>query len=241
MTPRPVRVFAVLAFAVAATAPAAFAQTPTGGAGGVPYSPSPSTISATNGDVAIITRVDALLRRTTRFRGSVSTAYAGRTVSIERFDPLLGAWAPVSTATVAADGSYLARWRADVLGVLRIRAVVQNPGQATAASASPEVGVTVYRQALATWYGPGFYGRRTACGAKMTHQLLGVAHKRLPCGTMVAVSYKGRRVTVPVVDRGPFARGVSYDLTFATAQALGFEVTDRVGALPVAPPPPATG
>jgi rare lipoprotein A (peptidoglycan hydrolase) len=42
---------------------------------------------------------------------------------------------------------------------------------------------------------------------------------------------------VPVVDRGPFARGVSYDLTFATAQALGFQVTDRVGALPVGPPP----
>ena len=98
--------------------------------------------------------------------------------------------------------------------------------------------MTVYRQALATWYGPGFYGRRTACGAKMTHTLLGVAHRTLACGTMVAVSYKGRRVTVPVVDRGPFARGVSYDLTFATAQALGFAVTDRVGALPVAPPPP---
>jgi peptidoglycan lytic transglycosylase len=235
MTPRTVRVFAVLAFAVALTAATASAQTPP--TGGTQYAPSSSTVSATNGEVAIVTRVDALLRRTTRFRGSVSTAYAGRTIGIERFDPLLATWAPVATATVAADGSYLARWKADVLGILRIRAVVQNPGQATAASASPEVGVTVYRQALATWYGPGFYGRKTACGAKMTHALLGVAHKRLACGTMVAVSYKGRRVTVPVVDRGPFARGVSYDLTFATAQALGFQVTDRVGALPVAPPP----
>jgi hypothetical protein len=240
MTPGPVRVFAVLAFAVAATAPAASAQTaPTGG---TPAGPVSSTVAATNGDVAILTRVDALLRRTTRFRGSVSTAYAGRTVGIERFDPLLGAWAPVSTATVAADGSYLARWRADVLGVLRIRAVLRKPGQASAASASPEVAVTVYRRALATWYGPGFYGRRTACGLTMTHALMGVAHKRLACGTPVAVSYQGRRVIVPVVDRGPFARGVSYDLTYATAQALGFEVTDRVGALPVGPlPAPAAG
>jgi rare lipoprotein A (peptidoglycan hydrolase) len=240
MTPRPVRVLAVLAFAVTATAPAASAQTPP--TGGTQYAPSSSTVSATNGEVAIVTRVDALLRRTTRFRGSVAAAYAGRTVSIERFDPLLASWAPVATATVAPDGGYLARWRADVLGVLRIRAVVQSPGQASAASASPEVGVTVYRQALATWYGPGFYGRRTACGLKMSHALLGVAHKRLACGTPVAISYKGRRVTVPVVDRGPFARGVSYDLTFATAQALGFAVTDRVGAVPVGPaPPPATG
>ncbi len=237
MTPRPVRVLAVLAFAIAATPPAASAQTPP--TGGAQYAPTPSTVSATNGEVAITTRVDALLRRTTRFRGSVSAAYAGRTVGIERFDPLLNTWSQVATATVAADGSYLARWKADVLGALRIRAVVQNPGQVAAASASPEVGVTVYRQALATWYGPGFYGRRTACGVKMTHALLGVAHKRLPCGTPVAVSYKGRRLTVPVVDRGPFARGVSYDLTYATAQALGFAVTDHVGALPVGPPPPA--
>jgi rare lipoprotein A len=235
MTPRPVRVLAVLAFAIAATSASASAQTPP--TGGTQYQPSPSTISATNGDVAIITRVDALLRRTTRFRGGVAAAYAGRTIGIERFDPLLNSWAQVATATVAADGSYLARWKADVLGVLRIRAVVQNPGQATAASASPEVGVTVYRQALATWYGPGFYGRKTACGVKMTHALMGVAHKKLACGTPVAISYKGRRVTVPVVDRGPFANGAKYDLTSATAQALGFEVTDRVGALPVGPPP----
>jgi|1186.fasta_scaffold40918_1 rare lipoprotein A len=240
MTSRPARALAVLAFAVAVTAPAASAQAPP--TGGTPAAPSSSTVSATNGAVAIVTRVDALLRRTARFRGSVSPAYAGRTVGIERFDPLVGAWTPVATATVGADGSYLARWRADVLGVLRIRAVVQAPGQASAAGASPDVSVTVYRQALATWYGPGFYGRRTACGLTMTHQLLGVAHKRLPCGTPVAVSYKGRRVTVPVVDRGPFAHGVSYDLTYGTAQALGFTVTDRVGAVPVGPPPaPAAG
>jgi hypothetical protein len=232
----------VLAFAIFAMAASASAQTPpTGGAGGTQYQPSPSTVSATNGDVAITTRVDALLRRTTRFRGGVAAAYAGRTVGIERFDALLNSWAQVATTTVAADGSYLARWQADVVGVLRIRAVVQNPGQATAASASPEVGVTVYRQALATWYGPGFYGRKTACGVKMTHALMGVAHKKLACGTPVAISYKGRRVTVPVVDRGPFANGAKYDLTYGTAQALGFEVTDLVGALPVGPPPaPAT-
>jgi rare lipoprotein A (peptidoglycan hydrolase) len=148
----------------------------------------------------------------------------------------------VATATVAANGAYLARWKTDRVGIQRLRAVVANAGQASAAGASPEIAVTVYRGALATWYGPGFYGRKTACGLTMSHALMGVAHKRLACGTPVAVSYKGRRVTVPVVDRGPFTRDVSYDLTYATAQALGFTVTDRVGALPVGPPPaPATG
>jgi rare lipoprotein A len=65
----------------------------------------------------------------------------------------------------------------------------------------------------------------------MSRTLLGVAHKTLPCGTQVAVLYKGRRITVPVVDRGPFRPGTKYDLTAATAQALGFEHTDRLGAI----------
>ena len=66
--------------------------------------------------------------------------------------------------------------------------------------------MTVYRAAVASWYGPGFYGRKTACGQRMTRKLLGVAHKRLPCGTEVALSYGGRSITVPVVDRGPFVQ-----------------------------------
>jgi peptidoglycan hydrolase-like protein with peptidoglycan-binding domain len=84
---------------------------------------------------------------------------------------------------------------------------------------------------VATWYGPGFYGRRTACGERMTHRLLGVAHRTLPCGTKVALLYKGRTITVPVVDRGPFANGAGYDLTSATAAALGMTHTSRIGAV----------
>jgi rare lipoprotein A len=114
-----------------------------------------------------------------------------------------------------------------------VRAVLEPSGEAVAASASPELAITVHRPAMATWYGPGFYGRRTACGHRMTRSLLGVAHKTLPCGTQVAVLYKGRRITVPVVDRGPFRRGTRWDLTAATAGALGFKFTDRLGAVRV--------
>jgi rare lipoprotein A len=53
----------------------------------------------------------------------------------------------------------------------------------------------------------------------------------LPCGTKVALLYKGRTITVPVVDRGPFAHGASYDLTAATAQALGLTQTAHIGAV----------
>jgi rare lipoprotein A len=90
-----------------------------------------------------------------------------------------------------------------------------------------------YKPVTATWYGPGLYGNRLACGGRLTHSTLGVAHKRLPCGTKVALKYRGRTIVVPVIDRGPYSRGVSYDLTAATARKLGMTETSRVGAAPL--------
>jgi rare lipoprotein A len=84
---------------------------------------------------------------------------------------------------------------------------------------------------MATWYGPGLYGNKTACGQELTKELVGVAHKTLPCGTLVEVAYGGTSVVVPVVDRGPFVKGMSWDLTSAAAELLGFTGTARIGAL----------
>jgi peptidoglycan lytic transglycosylase len=225
---------ALCAFAIAALpAPAAMADDPpsTGGSQAPPPPQTEGVISAQGPQIAIATRAGAMLRKRARFRGTVSAAAAGRTVTIERFDEATQAWAAVASTTVAKDGTYLARWRTKEAGVFRVRAVLQSGSQATAASATPELAISVHRPAMATWYGPGFYGRKTACGLRMSRTLLGVAHKTLRCGTQVAVLYKGRRITVPVVDRGPFRAGTSYDLTVATAQALRFEHTDRLGAI----------
>jgi len=82
--------------------------------------------------------------------------------------------------------------------------------------------MNVYRQALASWYGPGFYGQQTGCGGRLGYSQLGVAHKTLPCGTKVTLRHKGRRVRVPVIDRGPYAGAREYDLTSATARKLRF-------------------
>jgi rare lipoprotein A (peptidoglycan hydrolase) len=90
-----------------------------------------------------------------------------------------------------------------------------------------------YRRVKATWYGPGFFGNRTACGKRLTRTIQGVAHKRLPCGTKVALRYRGRTVVVPVIDRGPFAHGADYDLTQATARSLGMAHTTRLHAAPL--------
>jgi rare lipoprotein A (peptidoglycan hydrolase) len=227
---------ALCAFAIAALAAPVAAADDGPSTGGTQAPPPPKTdgmISAQGAQITVTTRAGAMLRKRARFRGAVSAAAAGRTVAIERFDDATQAWSAVASTTVNDDGTYLARWRTKAAGFFRVRAVLQSGSAATAASASPELAISVHRPAVATWYGPGFYGRRTACGVRMSRTLLGVAHKTLPCGTKVAVLYKGRRITVPVVDRGPFRHGTSYDLTAATAQALRFEHTDRLGAIRV--------
>ena len=82
----------------------------------------------------------------------------------------------------------------------------------------------------ATWYGPGLYGNRMACGGKLKRSTWGVAHRSLPCGRKVAIAHAGRIVIAPVVDRGPFVKGVSYDLTRRTAGALRMLSTSSVRA-----------
>jgi hypothetical protein len=72
-----------------------------------------------------------------------------------------------------------------------------------------------------SWYGPRFYGNGTACGQTLTKTLVGVAHRTLPCGTLVTFRYKGKTLTVPVVDRGPYVRGRTWDLTRGACALLG--------------------
>ena len=68
--------------------------------------------------------------------------------------------------------------------------------------------------------------------AELTRELVGVAHKTLPCGTKVEVSYAGRSIVVPVVDRGPYgARARPGTSPSAAAEQLGFTATARIGAL----------
>jgi len=86
------------------------------------------------------------------------------------------------------------------------------------------------RPRTATYYGPGLYGKRTACGQRLTRHLHGVAHRTLPCGAAVTLFLDGRFVTTHVVDRGPFVKGITFDLTTATARQLGTPGTVRLRA-----------
>jgi rare lipoprotein A (peptidoglycan hydrolase) len=79
----------------------------------------------------------------------------------------------------------------------------------------------------ATWYGPGLYGRRTSCGQALSSQLQGVAHRQLPCGTLVEFEWHGRRTVVPVIDRGPWSTTLEWDLTEATCRVLSHPDNSR--------------
>ena len=82
----------------------------------------------------------------------------------------------------------------------------------------------------ASYFGPGLFGNRTACGQVLTRRTSGIAHRRLPCGTAVPVYHAGRIGIFRVVDRGPFVHGVSIDLTYAAARKLRLSSTTAVRA-----------
>lgn len=175
---------------------------------------------------------------TVRFRG---TATPGTRILVERWSKHRG-WVRTATTRASRRGTYLARWRATEAGRFPVRARrLSRSRSARAGAATGEV--TVFRRVRATWYGPGLYGNRTACGQEMTPDLMGVAHRTLPCGTPVEIFHGGEAVTVPVVDRGPFANGAHYDLTAAVSRALGFAETGGIGVLirrgQTMDPPPA--
>ena len=76
---------------------------------------------------------------------------------------------------------------------------------------------------VASWYGPGFHGNKTANGERYDMHQLTAAHRTLPLGSIAVVRSMstGRQVTVRINDRGPFARGRVLDLSLAGANALG--------------------
>ncbi len=103
------------------------------------------------------------------------------------------------------------------------------PADGSASPASPAPSAHKAHASIATWFGPGFFGKKTACGQTLTPGVIGVANRTLPCGTLVKVAYRGRTLTVPVLDRGPYSHiGANWDLTAGAAQALGITETVRI-------------
>lgn len=232
MPHRPVAIFAAIAVTALTAGSAALAQVP-----------APTGGAAFGGTGALSVTPGAMVGDDVTIRGKLASA-AGGAVRVERQDPA-GDWEAIGRGRADQTGAFTVNWTADATGRYALRAVPDTTG-ATAAAADAQAGAaTIYKPTRATWY--GMFGRTTACGVRLTRTTMGVAHKTLPCGTMVAVYLDGRTVEVPVIDRGPYAKGVALDLTWAAAQAIGMEGTDRVGWTPLSEPsddedaPAATG
>lgn len=86
-----------------------------------------------------------------------------------------------------------------------------------------EPGSDASQVGVASWYGPGFHGKRTASGAIYNQHELTAAHQTLPIGSRVIVTnlQNGRSVEVAINDRGPFVKRRIIDLSYAAARVLG--------------------
>ena len=158
--------------------------------------------------------------RSVRVSGRVRPGDAGRRVIVR------AAGRRKATRT-RANGRFSTRVRAGSTGRFRVRVIAR--GNAAAKRSRDSAGkLTVYRPASASWYGPGFYGNRTACGQTLTSSTEGVAHRSMPCGTKLRLRYGGRTVSARVIDRGPYVAGREFDLTYATKRKLGFPDTGTV-------------
>jgi rare lipoprotein A (peptidoglycan hydrolase) len=191
--------------------------------GGAQAAANPSTVDEGTGteQVSVRSRTKAavsthhtLAGRTVKVRGKVTPAGAERRVVVR-----IGRAKEATTA--GRDGRFDVTWRAPETGSYPVRVKARTNRVATGSRDSAGR-VTAYREALASWYGPGFYGGTTACGGTLTPSTLGVAHKTLPCGTKLRLRYRGRSVAVRVIDRGPYSGSREFDLTSATKQRLRF-------------------
>ncbi len=95
------------------------------------------------------------------------------------------------------------------------------PGRTT--PALPSVTPGTIQMGLASWYGPGFHGKRTANGEIYNQHDLTAAHPTLPLGTRVMVTNMNTKqaIEVRVNDRGPFVGGRAIDLSYAAARSIG--------------------
>jgi rare lipoprotein A len=186
--------------------------------------PGNVTVNATQNGITIDASASTMLGGRLVIKGVAPASAAGATVQIQRLGhETTWAWAATTQASVGPNGSFTAVWTTNHIGRFELRALL---GQATS---GPVVMITVFRPSYATWY--NLFGNHTACGELLTRRTLGVANRTLACGERVAIYCNGKTIVVPVIDRGPYANGADWDLTEATARALGMGGLAQIGAV----------
>jgi rare lipoprotein A len=109
-----------------------------------------------------------------------------------------------------------------------LREIAGKPSPRRPATAQVSLGpIRLRLSGMASWYGPGFHGNRSASGEIYNQNAMTAAHKSLPFGTAVQVTNldNGRSVVVRINDRGPYIHGRVIDLSAAAARVLGLMQT----------------
>jgi hypothetical protein len=217
--PRPWTVLGALAFVYTTTAGAPLAAG--SDSQGAPQPKARASISTTR------KRLDVLVGHRVRVAGKLAPALPGQEVALDLRRS--GRWQEVAHTRTTATGGYRLSYTPRRSGSTLIE--LRSPGDAHTGPTRRVLGrVNSYRVVQASFYGPGMYGGGLACGGRLEQGRLGVANKTLPCGSRVTLRYHGRRLRVPVIDRGPYVGGREYDLTEATKRALGFPSTGSLWA-----------
>jgi rare lipoprotein A (peptidoglycan hydrolase) len=102
-------------------------------------------------------------------------------------------------------------------------------------NAPEDVRTFAWKSAVASSYGPGLWGNRTACGQILRKDTIGVAHKKMACGTRLKFQGKnGVIVHARIIDRGPYVYGRTFDLTQAMVRKMGYAHSYAFGVRTVA-------
>jgi rare lipoprotein A len=136
-----------------------------------------------------------------------------------RFQRFLCATLPAAlagTLTIGGAAAYAAPAKSK-------KAQPSSAGKSTGSKTNARSAGQVLQSGKASWYGPGFHGRKTANGERFDMYELTAAHKTLPLGTRIKVlnPANGKEVVVRINDRGPYAHGRILDLSKAAASQLG--------------------
>ncbi len=138
-------------------------------------------------------------------------------------------WKMVRSARVGKSGHFRLPVKVSTAAKYRYRVVLSsNSRDSLFISANDPVltgHITVYKPVVATWFGPGFYGNRMACGPVLTEENIAVAHPSLPCGSKVELFANGRVLKTTVQD----VCACNIDLTAGAAKALGMNGTTSIG------------
>jgi rare lipoprotein A len=134
---------------------------------------------------------------------------------------------PDTTRNPAEDTLQIANRLRRLLGNAPALSRVEGMPQPVAQSTNQVGTVVSTLTGMASWYGPGLHGRRSASGEVFNQHALTAAHRTLPFGTRVRVTNlsSGQQVIVRINDRGPFSHGRIIDLSAAAASSIGIRAS----------------